>query len=472
VVGFSCAVWNVERTLLLARALKRRRPRTFCVLGGPEIAPDNDFVRAQGGFDAAVLGEGEATFAQLLDSLSVKSPLTGVHGLLLPSAKGWRATAPRALIDPLDAVPSPYLDGVLQPSAAGSLALESVRGCPQRCAYCRYHKSFARLRAFELLRIERELRWAREHGVRELTFVDPCFARRPALAELLSLLRHVGGGRLEYRCELNAEDVTAGLASSLARAGVREVEVGLQTTNPSALRLAQRPFHARRFVEGVRRLRSQGIRVLLDVMVGLPGDSLDDVRRSVDFAAQGALFDELKAYPLCVLPGTVFRRRARELGLRHQGEPPYHVLRTPTMSAEQMRAALVYAEDTVGQDLFPIELPRQAGRLTIFAGRAVPAPPPEEVGQALCLDVRDPGWSGRLVELGRALRPALRANPYSLVDWVLPARPFPSETQLRALAAIAPRADHFADREHFASHNPHRSTQFVVRFAEAQVLVP
>src|SRR2546428_6146608 len=43
-VGFTCYVWNIERTLWIARELKKARPETRIGLGGPEITPDNDWV--------------------------------------------------------------------------------------------------------------------------------------------------------------------------------------------------------------------------------------------------------------------------------------------------------------------------------------------------------------------------------------------------------------------------------------------
>jgi hypothetical protein len=237
------------------------------------------------------------------------------------------------------------------------------------------------------------------------------------------------------------------------------------------LRLAQRPFHPRRFVEGALRLRGQGVRVLLDVMIGLPGDALADVRRSLDFAAGRALCDDLKAYPLCVLPGTVFRRRARELGIEHQREPPYHVLRTPTMSSEEICDALDFAEDAFGEDLFPIEIPR-ASDLVISPRRAIASPAPEHLGQTFCIEIRDPRWAERLPEIRRAVAPALKTNPYSLIDWILPPLPLPSRRSLLQLQRLAPRAPHVVDRDWFATHNPTRSTQFFLRFPEAMVRLP
>src|SRR5262249_11110063 len=65
-VGFTCYLWNVERTLWVAREVKRLRPEVRVVLGGPEITPDNQWVLDTPDYDFAVIGEGEQTFAELL----------------------------------------------------------------------------------------------------------------------------------------------------------------------------------------------------------------------------------------------------------------------------------------------------------------------------------------------------------------------------------------------------------------------
>src|SRR5205823_1701499 len=54
-VGFTCYLWNVERTLWLARELKRRRPGVLVVLGGPEITADNAWVLETPDYDFAVI---------------------------------------------------------------------------------------------------------------------------------------------------------------------------------------------------------------------------------------------------------------------------------------------------------------------------------------------------------------------------------------------------------------------------------
>ena len=56
-VGFSLYLWNSERSLHLAREVKRRSPRTRVLIGGPEVCADNSFLLGQGGADVAVSGE-------------------------------------------------------------------------------------------------------------------------------------------------------------------------------------------------------------------------------------------------------------------------------------------------------------------------------------------------------------------------------------------------------------------------------
>src|SRR5262245_36046722 len=66
-VGFTCYLWNIDRTLWVADQIKRRRPQAIIIVGGPEITRDNDWVLETACLDYAAIGEGEQTFAELLE---------------------------------------------------------------------------------------------------------------------------------------------------------------------------------------------------------------------------------------------------------------------------------------------------------------------------------------------------------------------------------------------------------------------
>lgn len=484
VVGFSCYVWNVERSLDMARRVKARRPQVRILVGGPEVTPENDFLKEAGGFDWGVVGEGEETFAAILSILrSGHGAVESLPGLLYPASGGWHATIPRPVMKTLDSIPSPYLSGALPPSHAGSILLETVRGCPNRCTYCYYHKRFPHVRSFSADRLRKELHWAAHRAVSEIYFVDPCFTRRKDLVALLGIIeeaRRIHG--FTFQSEGTAEDVTPDLAALLARAGMTQMEVGLQTVNPKALARIRRRFDPKRFMAGVRALRAAGVRVMVDIMVALPEDSLEDVKRSIDFVVENDLFDDLSVYTLCLLPGTELRRQAAALGIVFHPKPPYHVLRTPRMSSQDIRRAYEYAEEASGVDFFPPDLPAPRNpieiqrigphviafpaekTLDIFEPKEPPTAPCVRVGQAISVYVSKD--SLKTLEETDALRVFLhifKKNPWTLLTFLItPQGPdFPWVPIFSLAHKVLSNRDHVMDREHFSLLDPVRSVQIV-----------
>ena len=60
-------------------------------------------------------------------------------------------------------------------------------------------------------------------------------------------------------------------------------------------------------------MMGQGIRVKVDLIVGLPGDTVESVRKGLLYLLDNGLCSDLQAFNLAVLPGTAFRRAAAEL---------------------------------------------------------------------------------------------------------------------------------------------------------------
>lgn len=142
-VGFTCYLWNVERTLWIARELKRRRPNVKVVLGGPEITADNAWVLGSADYDFAAIGEGEQTFGSLLLGLldGEAAPPVPVPGLYVPPPEGPRfrpdrVPAFRKPLPDLDRLGSPYLAGILDAADERMLLLETTRGCVFNCKFC------------------------------------------------------------------------------------------------------------------------------------------------------------------------------------------------------------------------------------------------------------------------------------------------------------------------------------------------
>ena len=364
-VGFSCYVWNVERTLWVARQLKSRRPDLLVVVGGPEITRDNAWIFQQAAIDYAVVGEGEAAFAQLLaayanpnDSnsrLPYADESKGAEGNGDADKKARLAIlASQTPLPTLDVVSSPYLEGILDVADGRRLMLETVRGCRFRCKYCYYPKNFDAARFLSEDQIRANLRHAIEHGADEVVLLDPTLNQRRDFQGFLQMLADNNPGRqLAFSGELRAEGIDRETARLLRAANFHEIEIGLQSVEPRAWELMGRPVNLAAFQSGVQALLDEGVKVCVDLILGLPGDTADSFRRGIEFLQKTRAYSEVQVFNLSILPGTAFRQEAAVLGLSHQPWPPYYVLKTPTLNVEQMYELMAEAQDAFGIEFDP-----------------------------------------------------------------------------------------------------------------------
>jgi hypothetical protein len=336
IIGFTVYSWNAQRSLYFAQQLKAHyRPKI--IFGGPEITADSAWTCSRH-VDFFVFGEGESIFLQLLQdaSLWAKKAAGGSTG------------------DAFTTSSSPYLSHYLEPEIENVMLLETQRGCPYRCGYCFYNKSRARLAVANDTKVIEAIQWAVSHGIAELYLLDPSLNARPHLRRLLKKIIALNqNGNLAITSEIRAEMINAELADLFADAGFNSFEIGLQSTNPSALTIMNRPTDLKRFVRGAWLLKEREILPRVDLIAGLPGDDLEHFAGSVDFVAQNGLQDDVQIFPLAVLPGTDFRARHRELGLRFESAPPYYIIETPTFSREDLLLALDYAETRLDVVLYP-----------------------------------------------------------------------------------------------------------------------
>jgi radical SAM superfamily enzyme YgiQ (UPF0313 family) len=368
-VGFTCYVWNIERTLWICRELKRLRPDLQIVLGGPEITPDNQWVLETPDYDYAAIGEGEQTFAELLTMLRDgpginrrrSLPLVGegagaIAGLYVPPSSGPRydprlQPIPRTPMPDINQLGSPYLAGILDAAEESSLLLETTRGCVFNCKFCYYPKSYDKQYYLAPELIRASLRHAREKGVREIFMLDPTLNQRKDFAEFLTILAEENPGQcFQYFGELRGEGITEKTARLLREANFTEVEVGLQSVGPDAMDLMDRKNNLRAFERGVRAMMKEGIEVKVDLIVGLPGDTVESVRRGMNYLRDNSLFSDVQVFNLAILPGTAFRQEAEQLGLRHQSRPPYYVTRTPALTTTELFSLLQEAQEVFEMD--------------------------------------------------------------------------------------------------------------------------
>ncbi len=357
-VGFSLYLWNTERSLFLAEQIKKKKKDTTVIIGGPEVGADNPFVLENSYFDVAVSGEAEHSFGKLMNSLLHKLDLGKVENIAyrLPNGRITDFTRELSADFPLNEFPSPYTTGFLAVDPNRSTYIETVRGCKSQCTYCFYPKSSQNLRTLNIEETVQLISILKSSGAKELVFLDPTFNHRPGFEKFLDAIAEVNfDHQMTMFAELRSEGITPALAKKLAKAGFNRIELGMQSINLETLKKVKRYGDPNKVAEVAKMLVGEGIDLLLDLIIGLPGDTPDDVERGIHFFLENGLSEWVQAFPLSLLPGTAMRKDAEKDGLIYMPTPPYRIIRTPHFTETELKQSLFLAEELLDRriDEFP-----------------------------------------------------------------------------------------------------------------------
>ncbi|WP_369069277.1 radical SAM family heme chaperone HemW [Kineococcus terrestris] len=223
-------------------------------------------------------------------------------------------------------------DGALPPTALAGAADRTfgvylhVPFCRVRCGYCDFNTytatelgggasqaSYADTALAELDLAARVLAPARRPA--STVFVGggtPTLLPSGDLVRLLDGVRERFGleADAEVTTEANPDSVTPESLAELRAGGFTRVSFGVQSAVPHVLAVLERTHDPERVPSVVRWAREAGLAVSLDLIYGTPGESLDDLRTSLD-AALACAPDHVSAYALVVEPGTKLAGQVR-----------------------------------------------------------------------------------------------------------------------------------------------------------------
>lgn len=329
-IGFSCYIWNIGMVEKLMGELHKLLPKLPVFLGGPEVTYDADkLLRKYPYLTGIFIGEGEATFAQVVKYYVKKNPesLEDIPGLMLRSGM----TPERK---PLNLTDVPFLYDDMAPFTNRIIYYETQRGCPFRCSYCLSSiDKTVRFRDIEV--VKRELAFFLEKKVKQVKFVDRTFNcnHDHAMAVWQYLYEHDNGVtnfHFEIAGDILREDEIALVAKM--RPGLVQFEIGVQSTNTDTLREIRRVMDIEKLKQVVAALKTaHNVHIHLDLIAGLPYEDYDSFARSFDdvYAMEP---EQLQLGFLKVLKGSYMAEMAESYGLVYTDYAPYEVLYTNWLS--------------------------------------------------------------------------------------------------------------------------------------------
>lgn len=335
-VSFSLYLWNRADCRTIAIELKKKNPDLVLFAGGPEATADPHGVLDEIPLDFAVVGEGESSIADICDKLANGTDMDGTPGVALRGSNRGKIIPAQPLPE-LDAIPSPWLNGVLDPADFRGILWQLSRGCSFGCDFCFDARDGRNVRRFSLERIEAELKLFVRRGVLQIFVLDSTFNQDIKRAKtILKMIKRLAP-EIHFHFEVRSEFIDAEMAQLFADI-VCSLQIGLQSADPEVLKQVGRSFKRDDFSRKIGLLNQSGAVFGFDLMYGLPGDTLQGFKESIDYALR--LYpNHLDIFPLAILPGTALAARAGELGLRYPTTPPYTLLSSPSFSETAMAKA-------------------------------------------------------------------------------------------------------------------------------------
>ena len=337
IIGMGIYIWNATQSLSVVRLLKKVRPEIAIVLGGPEVSYEHQQQELCELADHVISGEGEVAFRELCTTL----------------LEGKGQPKPLIFASPPDvnALTLPYQLYSDADIANRVIYVEASRGCPFKCQFC-LSALDQKVRTFPMDAFLGALKDLLDRGVRQFKFVDRTFNLAPKFTNAILSFFHdeyVPGLFLHF--EMIPDRFPPMLKEWLSKfpVGCIQLEVGIQTFNPEVSARIERRQEVSRISENLSWLLEHQIHLHTDLIIGLPGESMESVAAGFDRLIALDV-QEIQVGILKRLRGAPIIRHIEPFEMIFSPEPPYEILQSKDWTFEALTRMRRFARywDMVG----------------------------------------------------------------------------------------------------------------------------
>jgi len=324
-IGISSNVITHKGAVDCAEKLKAVYPDIPILLGGPygsslaqKILREMPFVRA------VVIGEGERTLAEIAGRLHDKDIFRNIPGVAYRAGGQIVFNEPRGLVENLDDIPSPAYhllpDVKMYKSRSRGWPVGYIvtsRGCPFQCTFCNRNIFGSRWRPHSVDRVIEEIRYLSDrYGVRQIDVLDDNFTLdRERAREILERLAK-DGPRVYINLQngVRIDRTDEDLLGLMKDAGVFKIGFGIETANDEIRKGIRKGVDLEKAIRLTRVAKSMGMIASGFFMIGLPGDTLETMNETIEFAIK--MNPQIANFAMCIpFPGTELFQEVKEEGV-------------------------------------------------------------------------------------------------------------------------------------------------------------
>lgn len=299
VVGFSAFITNYISIIALAKALKSTSKNIITVVGGPHATLfPSDFRRTD--VDYVISGDGELPFTEILLALKENRTPRLIPGLGYIGGNGELTFSGKAqMIDNLDLIGPPDvgkydLKRYFPPiHIRGRKVIHTMisRGCPYQCSFCAAAEiTGRRIRFRGIPSVIDELKSYKDNGYDSIMFYDDIFTiKHKRVFELCNALIK-NKLNLKWSCFTRTDRVNnADMLKAMKEAGCYLITFGCESANDKTLKLLNKGLTSEDNIRGIEMAAKANILTLSSFMIGLPGETEEDILNTITFARKSGL---------------------------------------------------------------------------------------------------------------------------------------------------------------------------------------
>ncbi len=303
IVGISAITNEAENLHKVASIVKVYNSQIKVIIGGPYVSSFKSETMADKNIDIGVIGEGEETFIELLNTIEIESDnLSQVNGIIYKHNGNIRLTQQRRYIDNLDMLPYPAYDlidiNAYKRFKGGSTArvgkytvILTSRGCTFRCTYC--HNMFGkRFRSRSAQNVISEMEMLiRNYGIRHFEIIDDIanFEKE----RFKSLLKHIINKdwdiKLSFPNGVRTDLLDEETIDLMKDTGTVELSIAIETASPRLQRLIKKNLDLEKVKKSIDRAIYNGMFVRGFFMLGFPTETEDELKATINFAIHSKL---------------------------------------------------------------------------------------------------------------------------------------------------------------------------------------
>jgi len=328
VVAITSTTPAICRAIEIVNFVKNNYPDVSVIIGGNHVTPIPEQSAREINADVIVVGEGEITFFELIQSLKndklKHSNLKNIKGVCYKNDGNIILTKPRPFIKDLDTIPFPARDlfdmefyikaqNIMNKKIWKLTQMMTGRGCPYNCVFCTcplVHKHITRFHSPEY--VIREIEFLiKKYKVEAVKIMDDTFTiskgRARKICEMIierGINEKISFGIQSRTDQIKEEDRS--FLKLLKEANCVEIGFGFESGSPKILKfLKANTTTVEDNSRAIMLTKEAGIGIFGNFMMGAVGETLEDIKMTIDFIRKHKeMIDGMGIFIVQAYPGT------------------------------------------------------------------------------------------------------------------------------------------------------------------------